>query len=60
MLGEGLREFGILVAVFVPLDNAFEVQPLPFWMAYGVAIVVGGGVFGLGVYLERRRSEEGS
>jgi hypothetical protein len=60
MLGEGSRELGILIAVFLPLDNVFEVQPLPFWIAYGTAVILGGGFFAFGIYLERSRPLEES
>jgi len=54
MIGEVLREIGLLIFTFMPLDAAFVRQPVPaklFWsgLLIGLALIVGG------VVLERIR-----
>jgi hypothetical protein len=34
MIGEGFREIGVLVMVFVPIDNMFEPRPWPWYGAF--------------------------
>ena len=54
LLGETIREFGLLAMVFVPLDAAFA-SPLTQGIAIVAAIVLGATcVFG-GIMLETRR-----
>ena len=55
MIGEGLRELGILAFIFIPLDYAFSDNAIGLgWVALS-AVLVGGGLFALGVVIERRR-----
>jgi hypothetical protein len=54
MLAEILRDIGLLVLTFMPLDTAFDKNPVPrfiFWngIFWGLAFVV------LGILLERLR-----
>jgi hypothetical protein len=56
MIGEGLREFSVLVFVFVSLDNAFHPAPWPYWYAALLGAALGGPPFVVGIALERRRS----
>jgi hypothetical protein len=54
MLAEILRDMGLLVLVFLPLDAVFTKEPVPtdiFWKGIAVGI---GFVF-LGILLERKR-----
>ena len=46
MIGEGLRELGILTFVFIPLDYVFSENTLA-WGWVGVAMVM----FGCGLFL---------
>jgi hypothetical protein len=54
MLGEVLRDMGLLVLVFMPLETALSKAPVPvgtFWqgIGYGLGLVI------LGIVLERKR-----
>lgn len=54
MIAEVLREIGLLVLTFMPLDAAFAQKPVPLWLfgegiAVGLALIIGG------VVLERKR-----
>jgi hypothetical protein len=56
MAGEALREIGTLAILFIPLDYAFSEKPV--WSVLQVfsgTVVVGGGIFGLGVVVELLR-----
>jgi hypothetical protein len=56
MLGEFLREAGVLLAVFIPLDLALQQHTLTF--GWGVAIVVlPVTLLTLGIVLERVRRQ---
>jgi hypothetical protein len=56
MIGEALREAGVLAAVFIPLDHVFAEHPvLPAWATLLAMLVVGGGLFTLGLLIEERR-----
>jgi hypothetical protein len=55
MIREGLRERGVLIAVFMLIDNLFQAQPWPFLRITGSATLAGGLVFALGVHIERKR-----
>jgi hypothetical protein len=56
MVGEALREVGVLALVFIPLDHAFSAEPaLPLWAVVLATIVFGLGAIGLGVLIEEIR-----
>lgn len=57
VIAEGMREAGVLVSVFCPLDSAFSDHPLPFAVVLGTTLM-GVGTFAVGVALEQRRSGE--
>lgn len=55
MIGEALRESGVLVLVFVPLYELFE-HDRPSWYIVLVLIVIGVGLLLAGIEVERRRA----
>ena len=55
MIGEGLRELGILVFMFIPLDYFFSDFALAVGWVWLLTVVLGGGLFLMGVVIERRR-----
>jgi len=55
MIGEALRESGILVLVFVPLYELFE-HDHPVWYIVVLLIIVGIGLLLAGIEVERRRA----
>jgi hypothetical protein len=55
MIGEALRESGVLVLVFVPLYELFE-HDRPSWYIVLVLIVIGIGLLLAGIEVERRRA----
>jgi hypothetical protein len=59
MLADGLREFGLLMAVFVPLDGMFQTPPWPLLESAKLALMAGGIPFVAGMALERYRKHEG-
>lgn len=58
VIAEGIREVGVLVSVFCPLDSAFNDHSWPFMAVVGTTLVMGVGTFAIGVALERYRSWE--
>jgi hypothetical protein len=57
MIGEGLRECGILIAVFVPIDSLFQHGLWGGWAVRLFGIVLGIVIFWGGIRLERSRSD---
>ena len=56
MIGEGLRELGVLSATFIPLDYAFAENPdLPGWAIVVATVMFGGGFFCVGILIEEKR-----
>jgi hypothetical protein len=55
MIGEALRESGVLVLVFVPLYELFE-HDHPAWFIVGLLILIGIGLLLAGIEVERRRA----
>lgn len=56
MIGEALREMGVLMLVFIPLDHVFSEHPvLPAWGVIVAAAGYGVGLFGLGLVIEETR-----
>jgi hypothetical protein len=55
MVGEVLREIGVLVVVFVALDSIFQPEPFPVWFVSGIGLVVGSTSLTLGIWFERSR-----
>ena len=56
MAGEFLREAGVLLAVFIPLDLALQGHPLTFWWAVAI-VVLPFGLLATGMAIERRRRQ---
>jgi phosphate/sulfate permease len=57
MIGEGLREVGVLVFVFVPLDYFLgDNQMIPAWVVLFVTVVVGLGMWLLGFFIEEKHT----
>jgi len=54
MIGEALREAGVLVLVFVPLYELFE-HDHPGWYIVGLLIFIGVSLLLAGIEIERRR-----
>lgn len=58
MISEGLREVGVLLLVFMPLERILvrgEALSLPFMGVVGTIVVI---TFGAGLWIERHRSLE--
>ena len=56
MVGEALREIGILALVFIPLDHVFAEDPvLPLWGVVVATVLFGFGAIALGMLIEERR-----
>ncbi len=55
MIGEALREAGVLVLVFVPLYELFE-RDRPVWYIVWLLLVIGIGLLLAGIEVERRRA----
>jgi hypothetical protein len=56
MIGEALRETGVLLLVFIPLDHLFSEHPvLSSWGVIVAAVGYGVGLFGLRVVIEETR-----
>lgn len=56
MIGDALREVGVLAAVFIPLDWAFSSEPvLPLWGVVVATVFYGGGFFVVGMLVEEAR-----
>jgi hypothetical protein len=55
MIGEALREMGVLVIVFVPLYELFEHEH-PSWYIVLLLIFIGIGCLLTGIEVERRRA----
>lgn len=56
MVGEALREAGVLAIVLIPLDHVFsDQQELSTLTVVAATLVIGMGLFGLGVYIEEKR-----
>jgi len=53
LFGETVREIGILVVVFAPLEAAFADRPIAPWAVTG-AIMAGVGLIVVGIILETR------
>ena len=54
MVGECLRDAGLLTSVFLPLDNIFTDKPLTAgWFV--TILILGGGFIIMGIVIERRR-----
>ena len=60
LVGESLREIGVLLLVFVPLDATFYQGDLKLLTVIGLAILATAGLFLVvaGIPLERRRGTE--
>jgi hypothetical protein len=56
MLGEFLREFSLLVLVFVPLEFFLQVHETYRWGVMTSAVVVSGVLLVAGIMIEIRRS----
>lgn len=56
MIGEALREIGVLAAVFIPLDHLFSDKPsLPIWAVVTAMLIYGVGIWLVGMLIEERR-----
>lgn len=57
MIGEALRDVGILAAVFIPLDHLFSdgKEDLPTWIVVIATVTYGGVIWFLGVLIEEHR-----
>jgi phosphate/sulfate permease len=56
MIGEALREVGVLAAVFIPLDHFFaEKQVMPTWMVLPAVAIWGIGLWTVGMLIEEKR-----
>ncbi len=56
MIGEFLREFSLLVLVFVPLEFFLQVHEAYRWPVMICAVLGSGVLLAGGIILERRRS----
>jgi hypothetical protein len=54
MISEVLRDIGILVLTFIPLDTVFQKQPVPTYIFWG-GILWGLVFITLGMWLEKHR-----
>ena len=55
LVGESLREVGVLIAVFEPLDRLVQGQALTV-RSLGAIIAIAGPIFAIGVFLETKKS----
>lgn len=55
LLGESMREIGVLAIVFIPLEAYWKepANPLPFWLYLVLGLVFGGPFVAWGIYLQR-------
>jgi hypothetical protein len=59
LVGEALREAGVLTAVFVTIDSLFQPRPFPILLFSSIGIAAGGAIFFVGVWFERFRKQGG-
>lgn len=56
MIGEALREVGVLAAVFIPLDHLFsDTSAFPLWGVALATVIYGGGLWFVGMKIEETR-----